>query len=197
MGDHDITFNTLGTKRAIAKTAENFRKVDLYMVRDSAILSKKAAIKHFSLCSSSGANANLWANDWKITHGLLYLKVKGQAENAVIEQKINRVSIFRPGFLARDGNTDGGITTKLDVKYLAAVMVYDAECEDVDDEKMEKTVFYDGAMIAALSDVAARNAGIKKTEVKEENNDEVKEEIEKKEPNADKDKEEEPKEKIV
>merc|ERR1712129_395970 len=87
-------------------------------------------------------------------------KVKGQAENAVIEQKMKRVSIFRPGALARDGNTEGGVVSRLDVRVLAAVMVYDAECGDiVDDEKVEceDTVFYDTAAIDGVAEAAVKN----------------------------------------
>merc|ERR1712129_434773 len=120
----------------------------------------KAGIAHFSLCSSTGASAGIWAPDWKIGHGLLYLKVKGQAENAVIEQKMKRVSIFRPGALARDGNTEGGVVSRLDVRVLAAVMVYDAECGDiVDDEKVEceDTLFYSTAAIDGVAEAAVKN----------------------------------------
>ena len=61
--DHDVTFCTLGTTREHAITAENWRKVDIYMVRDAAIASKKAGIKQFSLLTSKGANAAMWSND--------------------------------------------------------------------------------------------------------------------------------------
>ena len=119
-------------------TAEGFRKVDLYMVRDGAILSKKAGISQFSLLTSKGSNSNIWSNDWKISHPLLYFKVKGDAEQAVIKQKFKRTSIFRPGYLARDGDT-GGLMTKLDVRDLAAIIIYDAEGDEITvggDEKM-------------------------------------------------------------
>jgi len=128
---HDVLFCVLGTKRSIAGSAENFRKVDQYMVRDGAILSRKAGIAHFSLLTSKGASPGIWANDWKISHGLLYLKVKGDAEAAVLDLKFPRTSIFRPGFLARDGDT-GGFVSKLDVRDLAAAMLYDAETADIE-----------------------------------------------------------------
>lgn len=101
------------------------------MVRDGAILSKRAGIPHFSLLTSKGADAGMWANDWKISHGLLYLKVKGDAEQSVLDLKFPRTSIFRPGFLARDGNADSGFISKLDVRDLAAIILYDAETDDV------------------------------------------------------------------
>merc|ERR1712129_296469 len=164
----------------------------------------KAGIAHFSLCSSTGASAGIWAPDWKIGHGLLYLKVKGQAENAVIEQKMKRVSIFRPGALARDGNTEGGVVSRLDVRVLAAVMVYDAECGDiVDDEKVEceDTLFYSTAAIDGVAEAAVKNFDEtcvamdkmeekSKEEKKEEQSDEEKKE-EQSEKNADAPQEEE------
>ncbi len=73
------------------------------MVRDGAILAKRGGVSHFSLLTSTGAKPSMWANDWKITHGLLYLKVKGDAEEAVKAQQFARTSIFRPGWLAREG----------------------------------------------------------------------------------------------
>ena len=33
---------------------------------------------HFALVSAPGANPRVWASDWKLFHGLLYMKTKGQ-----------------------------------------------------------------------------------------------------------------------
>ena len=98
------------------------------MVRDGAILAKRGGVSHFSLLTSQGAKKGMWANDWKITHGLLYLKVKGDAEQSVIDQKFLRTSVFRPGWLAREGEQS---RLKLDVRDLAATMLYDAEGDPV------------------------------------------------------------------
>lgn len=35
-------------------------------------------VPHFALVSAQGANAGVWASDWKLFHGLLYMKTKGQ-----------------------------------------------------------------------------------------------------------------------
>merc|ERR1712129_192726 len=112
----------------------------------------------------------------------------GQAENAGIEQKMKRVSIFRPGALARDGNTEGGVVSRLDVRVLAAVMVYDAECGDiVDDEKVEceDTLFYSTAAIDGVAEAAVKNfnetcVAMDKKEEKSNDNDEPKEQEEEK-----------------
>merc|ERR1712129_673746 len=110
----------------------------------------------------------------------------GQAENAGIEQKMKRVSIFRPGALARDGNTEGGVVSRLDVRVLAAVMVYDAECGDiVDDEKVvcEDALFYSTAAIDGVAEAAIKNfnetcVAMDKKEEKSNDNDEPKKEEE-------------------
>merc|ERR1712232_524315 len=73
-----------------------------------------------------------------------------------MEQNINRVSIFRPKGLARDG-TNGNMFGALDVRILAAVMVYDAECEDIEDGKVEDTVFYTAANITFMTEIAVQN----------------------------------------
>merc|ERR1712130_2513 len=103
----------------------------------------------------------------------------GQAENAVIEQKVNRVSIFRPGTLARDGNSN----SSLDVRILAAVMVYDAECDDIEDKK---PVYYYSDMINYMTQIAVKRfdeicVGDKKENDDNDDNDgdEVKEEVKK------------------
>eukprot|EP01084_Bolivina_argentea_P152688 266309_1 len=88
--NHDVTFCTLGTTRDIAKTAENWRKVDVGMVKDSAIASKKANIKQFSLLTARGSNSNVWSCDWKICHGLLYMKSKGEIENEIVNLEFGR-----------------------------------------------------------------------------------------------------------
>ncbi len=40
--EHHAVFCVLGTNREAAKTAENFKKVDLHMVKDSAAAAKEA-----------------------------------------------------------------------------------------------------------------------------------------------------------
>jgi len=153
--NHDTCFCTLGTTRDGAGTAENFRKLEFFMVRDSAIACKKAHVNQFNLLTSQGANANLWASDWKIAHGLLYLKTKGEAENSVIEQKFPRTSIFRPGPLNRPGTdrlleklfASGG----LHVSDLAKVMIMDAESTDVDSSVVETPLFYESNQLHEMA----------------------------------------------
>ena len=48
---------------------ENFRRIDLHLVVRCAEIAKAAGVRHVSLVSSVGANANSW---------FLYTKTKGQ-----------------------------------------------------------------------------------------------------------------------
>lgn len=41
----------------------------------ASVLLQEAGVSHFSLVTAQGANKNMWANDWGIFHGLLYIKV--------------------------------------------------------------------------------------------------------------------------
>jgi oxidoreductase len=59
-------------------SAEQFKKVDYEYVAKSAELAKKANVPHFSLVTAQGANANVWASDMKLFHGLLYTQTKGR-----------------------------------------------------------------------------------------------------------------------
>ncbi len=59
--------------------------------------------------------------------GLLYLKTKGDAEQCIIGETFMKTSIFRPSSLDRDAT--GNSSVKLSVRDLAAVMIYDAECD--------------------------------------------------------------------
>eukprot|EP01084_Bolivina_argentea_P221869 375674_1 len=154
--DHDITFCTLGTTRSIAKTAENWRKVDVHMVRDAAIASKKAGIRHFSLLTSASANANMWANNWKIFHGLLYLKSKGEIENEIMFAQFIRTSIFRPGLLHRGDKARlvekvfSYMLRGTPVQDVARAMIYDAESTNTSDV-VEVPVIYEAKDIQYLA----------------------------------------------
>jgi len=153
--DHDVTFCVLGTTRAIAKTAENYRKVDLYMVRDAGIASKQAGVSHFSLLTSKGANQNIWANDWAITHGLLYLQIKGLAEQEIIKLKFNKTSFFHPGYLERP-NSDRwfdkmGVMKGTLVGDVAKVMIMDAESDVVNNNEVEQPIIYEENVIQELA----------------------------------------------
>ncbi|KAF9548536.1 Protein fmp52, mitochondrial [Mortierella hygrophila] len=94
-----VVFCTLGTTRAAAGSAENFKKIDQQYVVESARQIHEKAPKdpatglskvHFLYCSSAGANADSY---------FLYPKSKGETEKALAEIGFERVSIFHPAFL--------------------------------------------------------------------------------------------------
>lgn len=97
----DVVFCGLGTTRAVAGSAEQFRKVDYGYVAKSAELAKAAGVPQFSLVSAQSSDAKQWASDLRIFHAFLYMQTKGRAEDAVKAQGFSTVSIYRPGLLDR------------------------------------------------------------------------------------------------
>ncbi|KAF9922779.1 40S ribosomal protein [Linnemannia zychae] len=94
-----VVFCTLGTTRALAGSAANFKKIDQGYVLDSARYIHEKAPKdpvtglskvHFVYCSSANANPDSF---------FLYPKTKGETEKALAEIGFERVSIFQPAFL--------------------------------------------------------------------------------------------------
>jgi oxidoreductase len=96
------TFVALGTTRGAAGSAEAFKRVDHDYVVAAVRASAQAGVPHFALVSAQGANASLPANDWRIAHGLLYSKLRGEVEAAATNAGFKAgVTIARPGFLER------------------------------------------------------------------------------------------------
>ncbi|KAI8092249.1 uncharacterized protein B0P05DRAFT_525448 [Gilbertella persicaria] len=87
-----------GTTRADAGSAENFIKIDqTYVLNSAKIIAEenkpsdsKLAPVHFLYCSSAGSNKDSM---------FLYIKTKGQTEEALAETGFEKVSIFNPAFL--------------------------------------------------------------------------------------------------
>ncbi|XP_065836560.1 uncharacterized protein [Oscarella lobularis] len=125
----DVVFCCLGTTRGAARrqpgnSSENFRRVDLHLVIRSAEIAKAASVRHFSLVSSVGGNANSW---------FLYLKTKGEAEDGVEALGFDRASLWKPGLLQRAEEARfvekffGLFMTSLGVWDLAVAMRFEAE----------------------------------------------------------------------
>lgn len=89
----DAVVCTLGTTIKIAKTDEAFRRVDLHIPSRVASVAAQNGVKCYVLNSSMMANPKA---------GGLYLRTKGQAEQAVKNSGIPSVVLARPGLL------DGG-----------------------------------------------------------------------------------------
>ena len=50
---------------------------------EAAKLAREAGVPHFSLLTAQYANPNIWASNFIAMHPLLYMRTKGQAEEAV------------------------------------------------------------------------------------------------------------------
>ncbi|WP_370261583.1 NAD(P)H-binding protein [Limnobacter sp.] len=86
----DAVVCTLGTTIGKAGSAEAFRAVDLHLVRQIAVLAHQAGTPCFVLNSSTMANPKARG---------LYLRTKGEAEQAVQAIGFDSLTIARPGLL--------------------------------------------------------------------------------------------------
>lgn len=100
-GKVDVALCCLGTTRKDAGSAANFKAVDVEYVGACARLAKGVGARSFGLISAQGANKNIWANDMKMFHGLLYAKSKGIAEEMVKNVGFPYTAILRPGLMER------------------------------------------------------------------------------------------------
>lgn len=86
----DVYFCCLGTTLKAAGSHENFRRVDFHGVVSFGRLAFIHKAKKFLVVSSSGADSQ---------SKLFYPRVKGEAEKALKDLKLNSLVFFRPGFL--------------------------------------------------------------------------------------------------
>eukprot|EP00731_Ephydatia_muelleri_P016869 Em0009g1293a len=89
---YQVFFNTLGTTRRQAGSAEAFRHIDLEIPLKLIRAAREAGVPHCSVVSSLGADQNSW---------FLYMKTKGEIEEAVRQLSFPITTIFRPGVLGR------------------------------------------------------------------------------------------------
>ncbi|KAG0048317.1 Protein fmp52, mitochondrial [Gryganskiella cystojenkinii] len=94
-----VVFCSLATTRALAGSAAAFKKIDQQYVLDSARFIHEHAPKdpvtglskvHFLYCSSGGASSKSF---------LLYMRTKGETEEALAEIGFERVTIVQPAYL--------------------------------------------------------------------------------------------------
>ncbi|KAK3103411.1 hypothetical protein FSP39_019028 [Pinctada imbricata] len=88
----DVGFCTLGTTRKQSGKS-GFIKVDKDFTLNVANVAKQKGCKHFSYCSSYGANANSW---------FLYMRIKGEVEEALKGMGFDKLTIHRPAMLLCD-----------------------------------------------------------------------------------------------
>lgn len=87
---YDAAFCTMGVGQPRKVPFEEFRRVDVEYAGAFARGAAAAGVRHISLLSSVGADPGSRTR---------YLRVKAEAENAVRESGIPRVSLFRPSLL--------------------------------------------------------------------------------------------------
>ncbi|EGW32296.1 protein FMP52, mitochondrial [Spathaspora passalidarum NRRL Y-27907] len=86
----DAFISALGSTRAKAGSAENFRKIDYGINYENFKAAKENGVKTAVLVSSIGANAKSW---------FLYPQTKGKLEDDVIALGFEHTVILRPGAL--------------------------------------------------------------------------------------------------
>jgi hypothetical protein len=86
----DIYICSLGTTLKVARTKENFKRVDFELVVSFAKLAKTDKAKALFVISALGANKNSL---------IFYNQVKGEMEYAVSQLQIPSLYILRPGLL--------------------------------------------------------------------------------------------------
>lgn len=91
--DVDSVFCTLGTTIKVAKTKENFMKVDLDYPNKAAKITKEFGKGNFYVISALGSNEN---------SKIFYNSVKGRLEKNLRKLDLNILHIFRPSMLAGD-----------------------------------------------------------------------------------------------
>lgn len=86
----DAVFVCVGTTKAKTSDTEKYRAIDLGIPLKTAELAQKGSVKHFSVVSSLGADAQ--ANNF-------YLKTKGQMEEAIRALQLPSLHILRPSMI--------------------------------------------------------------------------------------------------
>lgn len=91
LGNSQQIFCSVGTTQARVKgDLTAYRKVDYDIPVRAATIGSESGCQHFSLVSSVGADSH--SNNF-------YLKLKGAVEEAVQQQQISSLAIFRPSML--------------------------------------------------------------------------------------------------
>lgn len=86
----DVVFCCIGTTKAKTPDKEKYRKIDYGIPVKAAQLAKKNGIVSFIVVSAMGADTN---------SRIFYNKVKGEMEEAVLEQNISNTYILRPSLI--------------------------------------------------------------------------------------------------
>lgn len=95
---HDAAICTLGVGQPSQMSKDEFIRIDRDAVITFATACKHAGVRHFSLLSSVGVDANSKS---------FYLRTKGELEQALIELQFERLSLFHPSMILTPINRYG------------------------------------------------------------------------------------------
>ena len=112
----DHVFICLGTTIKIAKSKDNFKKVDLDYPLAVARKALDSGAKKLTLISAVGADSQ--SNNF-------YLRTKGELEDAILELGFESVNIFRPSFLIGQGGRHRAVSEKI---FMKAAKIFDIFC---------------------------------------------------------------------
>ena len=112
----DHVFICLGTTIKIAKSKDNFKKVDLDYSLAVARKALNSGAKKLTLISSVGADSK---------SKNFYLRIKGELEDAILDLGFESVNIFRPSFLIGKGGRRRATSEKI---FMKAAKIIDIFC---------------------------------------------------------------------
>ena len=112
----DHVFICLGTTIKIAKSKDNFKKVDLDYPLAVAQKALDSGAKKLTLISSVGADSK---------SKNFYLRIKGELEDAILDLGFESVNIFRPSFLIGKGGRHRANSEKI---FMKAAKIIDIFC---------------------------------------------------------------------
>jgi uncharacterized protein YbjT (DUF2867 family) len=98
LSGHDTAVCCLGVGQPSKVSPEEFIKIDKTTVLDFATACKQAGVRHFQLLSAVGADAKSRS---------LYLRTKGELQNAIVALGFERTSFFQPSMILTPTNRYG------------------------------------------------------------------------------------------
>jgi uncharacterized protein YbjT (DUF2867 family) len=98
LSGHDTAVCCLGVGEPSKTSKEEFIKIDKTAVLDFATACKQAGVRHFQLLSAVGSDAKSLS---------LYLRTKGELQNAIIALGFERTSFFQPSMILTPTNRYG------------------------------------------------------------------------------------------
>ena len=111
----DHVFICLGTTIKIAKSKDNFKKVDLDYPLAVARKALNSGAKKLTLISSVGADSK---------SKNFYLRIKGELEDAILDLGFESVNIFRPSFLIGKGGRRRATSEKIFMKVAKIIDIF-------------------------------------------------------------------------